>query len=401
MKNSLKMIAILLGMSIFLSGCSGSWYESYTKQTVKSKLNTAAILSDEELYERAKKEIASGSVLDFYSVTSTAKVAAKNFMEKYPKFKDKIVFHKIDDVETYEVLSEKISNESENVDMMLTQNGADLDTMLIQKGLAYRYFPEEYLDEIGEDYQMPAVVCLLNTLFIYNNSGGEVKVNNIWEFTNQEWKGKIYFKHPLDETENMNFLIMLTNPDWTKKISEAYESYYGRAWNNSKEYLSVSYEWIDKFLKNCDFSHGSNSQICADVADANDTVMGFFVFNKIRKLEDEKRQNLNVLAYGKEVDCFSGYLYAIYATVAKHTDCPYTCALFINYLLSEEGFAGEGSWNDYSGYYSPNKSVHKIKEIEDRDFSFWEKNLVVEDLDYIQDNVESVQEFIESCLKNN
>lgn len=109
---------------------------------------------------------------------------------------------------------------------------------------------------------------------------------------------------------------------------------------------------------------------------------------------------LNVMAYEADADCFAGYMYAIYATVARDTDCPYTCALFINYLLGEEGFSDAGSWNDYPGYYSANMTVHKSEEINDRDFAFWEKNLVVEDSDYIQDNIEYDREFIEFCIGN-
>ena len=66
------------------------------------------------------------------------------------------------------------------------------------------------------------------------------------------------------------------------------------AFDNYYVYQSAAYEWIDRFLKNCDFSHGSNSQICADTAEADTGVMGFFVYNKTRKLEKEQMECLNV-----------------------------------------------------------------------------------------------------------
>lgn len=400
MKKSLKRAAGILGICMLLSGCSQkSWYKQLSQQTVRSKLNTASVLSNEELYQRAKKEIASGSVLDFYSVTSTAELAVKNFEKAYPKLKGKLIFHKIDDVETYDVLTTEIQNDGKSVDMMLTQNGADLNTKLLKTGLAYQYFPQMDLEQIEENYRLPAVICMINTLFICNNSEDNAEVTNIWQLTEKEWKGKIYFKHPLNETENMNFFVMLTSPKWSKKISEAYQSYCGKTWNHAGTYQSAAYEWIDLFLKNCDFNHGANSQICADVADADEKVMGFFVYNKIRKLDEEEKKKLDVLAYESDMDCFSGYLYAIYATVANTTDCPYTCALFINYLLSNEGFSGENSWNQHAGYYSANSDVHKPDELNDRDFSFWEQNLVIEDSDFIEDNIENVRQFVEECLK--
>ena len=403
MRKALKTAAGVLGISMLLAGCTGcnshSWYEQLSQQTVQSKLNTASVLSNEELYERAQKEIASGSVLDFYSVTSTAESVVENFEKVYPRLAGKLHFHEIDDVETYDVLTTEIQDGDKSVDMMLTQNGADLKTKLLNTGLAYQYFPQMDLEQIEESYQLPAVVCMVNTLFVCNNSEGNTEVTNIWQLTEKEWKGKIYFKHPLDETENMNFFVMLTSPQWSKQISESYKAYYGKTWNHAGTYQSAAYEWIDLFLKNCDFTHGSNSQICLDVADADEKVMGFFVYNKIRKLDQEQTDKLDVLAYEADIDCFSGYLYAIYATVASTTDCPYTCALFINYLLSNEGFSGDGSWNQYAGYYSANLAVHKPDELTDRDFSFWEQNLVIEDSDFIEDNVEQVHQFVEECLE--
>ena len=70
------------------------------------------------------------------------------------------------------------------------------------------------------------------------------------------------------------------------------------AFDNYYVYQSAAYEWIDRFLKNCDFSHGSNSQICADTAEADTGVMGFFVYNKTRKLEKEQMQRALLIITG-------------------------------------------------------------------------------------------------------
>lgn len=69
--------------------------------------------------------------------------------------------------------------------------------------------------------------------------------------------------------------------------------------------------------------------------------MGLFVFSKLRKVDEADRGKLTVVQFENDVDCFSGLMYPIYATVCKDTECPYTCALFINYLLSEDGFAAK------------------------------------------------------------
>ena len=87
-------------------------------------------------------------------------------------------------------------------------------------------------------------------------------------------------------------------------------------------------------------------------------------------------------------------MYPVYATVAKDSDCPYTCALFINYLLSDAGFNGPKSWNSSQGYYSPNTSIDKPEDIEDEPYEFWSTRLVIEDLEYIDENYVDIYEFI-------
>ena len=87
-------------------------------------------------------------------------------------------------------------------------------------------------------------------------------------------------------------------------------------------------------------------------------------------------------------------MYPLYATVFKDTECPYTCALFITYLLSEEGFAGDKSWNSSQGYYSPNKSILKPEDLEDEPYEYWLDCLVFEDMEYIDEKFIEVYEFI-------
>ena len=47
-------------------------------ETVEEALDAAASMSNEELYEKAKAEIAAGGQLNFYSTTSFAEKAAAN-----------------------------------------------------------------------------------------------------------------------------------------------------------------------------------------------------------------------------------------------------------------------------------------------------------------------------------
>ena len=188
-------------------------------------------------------------------------------------------------------------------------------------------------------------------------------------------------------------LIMLTSEKWNARLEEAYEARYGKAWEAGK-FESAALQWIDGFLANVNYTYTSASKMAAGIASGAPGNMGLFVFSKLRKVDEADRGNLTVVQFENEVEGFSGFMYPIYATVCKDTECPYTCALFINYLLSEQGFAGPKSWNSSQGYYSPNKTIAKPEGIEDEPYEYWSDRLVIEDLEYIDEHYIDVYEFI-------
>lgn len=368
------MLVLILACSVALSASA---------EGVEDALKAASAMTNEELYEKAKAEIATGAQLNFYSTTSFAEKAAANFMEAYPDLAGKVVYAEIDDGETYAKLTNQIgSGVKDSPDMALVQNGPDLKVNLLEDGLSLNYFPAALADVVPEKYQNPTVVTFINSLMIYNNKEGAVNVTNVWQLVEPEWSGKVFFKDPTNETVNLNFLIMLTSPEWTEKLTKAYEAFYGKAWE-SAEFKSAAYQWIDGFLKNVNYTFTSASKIATGIASGAAGNMGVFVFSKLRKVDENDRGNLTVLQFENDVDCFSGFMYNIYATVCCDTDCPYACALFINWLLSEEGFAGSKSWNSSQGYYSPNTTILKPEGLEDQPYVYWDGKLVFEDLDYI------------------
>lgn len=80
------------------------------------------------------------------------------------------------------------------------------------------------------------------------------------ELTEEKWKDKVFFKDPTNETVNINFLIMLTSPEWNEKLEKAYEDYYGKAWEKG-EFESAAYEWIAGFLGNVNYTFTSASKM--------------------------------------------------------------------------------------------------------------------------------------------
>jgi len=392
-----NILAALLAGCLLLTGCSLSMDTGYYSeaQSLKSKINTASVLADAELYKRAQVELKKGEV-HFYSFSSVTEQVAKNFIQQYPAFKGKLHYHYLGDEDIYPQVIKDAESGKNGIDLFITHS--DLMMSLREKKLIYSYFPLSYADKVDEEFQIPAAFSVFNTIFIYNNSKGKLALDNVWELTEAKWQGKIFMKNPLDENVTFNFLVMLTDPHWIKQLEMAYEARYSRKWQPVK-YERIAYEWIDGFIRNCDFSINNNTKLAKALADSNDTIIGVTGYNKLRKLEPKKLEKLNVLAYEQNIKGFAGYAYEAYATIAHNTDCPYASALFINYLLSEQGFAGKKSWNSYPGYYSTNNTIKKGNVYGDRDLKFWKDKLVIENPDYIKDNYEQVSEFILQCLK--
>ena len=264
---------------------------------VKGALAAAQSMSMEELYAKAKEEVKAGAVLNFYSTTSFAEKAAANFMKDYPELAGKVVYAEIDDGETYTILSHTIgSGVSGSADMALVQNGADLKTNLLDEGLSFSYFPDALKAVVPAEYQNPGVVTFINSLFIYNNKTGSIGLKNVWQLVEPEWKGKIFFKDPTNETVNINFLIMLTSPAWVERMTKAYKDFYGKDWA-SKDFENASYEWISRFLGNVNYTYTSASKIAKGISSGAGGNLGLFVFSKLRKVDKADRGNMTVVQF--------------------------------------------------------------------------------------------------------
>ena len=233
-----------------------------------------------------------------------------------------------------------------------------------------------------------------------NNTGNDPDITNVWELTEDDQKGNIYFKNPEDEPVGMNFLIMLTSEEWQGKLKTAYKDYFGKDWKNA-DYENISYEFLDKFLANCNYTYTADGGICNGIATGEPGSVGLFVFSKLRTNE-VARANLQICATGndgKGIEGFAGFMYPTYAQICSDTDMPYTSALLINYLLSEEGGA---AWNNENnmGTYLANTSIALVPDATglDKDAEFWQGNCVIEDGAYLAEHYAEVYEFISTRI---
>jgi ABC-type Fe3+ transport system substrate-binding protein len=389
MKNTIVFLIMLLTCCALFAGAVPEVSPAVELSAVELALNKASSLSDEALYEKARTETGTMKV---YSTTSLCGTAVQSFIAKYPGLK--VEYSSVGETDMFTKLGTEIGSSADGADMALLQNAYLMQSLLIDEGLLVNYFPTKYAGVIDPQYQNPTAMLLVNKLFMWNNTEGDIDLDNIWALTEEKYSGKIFFKDPSTEPVGMNFLVMLTSEQWTEKIEKAYEAYYGKKWA-SGSYKSASYEWIDLFLKNCSYEFTADGGICSGVTNGKAGNIGLFVFSKLRGNEAARKN----LTPASELDCFAGFMYPTYAQVCKDTDMPYTCALFINYILSEEG---SNPWTNEGvmGNYSVNTEI-PLKDATglDNTVDYWLSRCVVEDGKYLASAYAEVFEFVSVRIK--
>ncbi len=372
-----KMLSLILSLAMLLSG-------AFALADVADDVEAGQSMTHDELVEKAMAE--SGTLV-VYGNTSRITTAAEEFTALYGIAVDS---NNLKDQEIYT----KLRNEtgSSAADMVMIQDGAQL-TDAIDEGLVLNSIPATAREALDEGDLEPALVHqYINKVFIYNNLGDSVPaIRNVWELTAPEMKGKVIFKNPEGEKVNMNFLIMCTKPEWADRLAEAYREWKGEE-IELDGYTNAGYKWVAEFLGNVTFGK-SDTTIAEEVSQQTASgVIGLFVLNKLRS-SSVLTENLTVAEYdavanGYTVTPFAGFMYPMYAMVSANATRPYTAMLFIEYLMSEEGFQ---PWGKSIGAYSPNPAF-TVNE-GDLTIDVWKDALVVEDAEYILESFE-VEDFI-------
>ena len=392
-----KLVALVL---VFALVCGFVFANAATEtkaDTIEAKIAKGQTLSDAELLELAKAETG-----DFYAYGNSSRIAnaMKNFIAKYGEElglnETNAVGTKMNDADIYTNIAQEATGGSDKVaSVVMIQDGAQLVMYRSATDYFLNYVPGALKGVISEADQVPLVHQYINKLFIWNTLGSNVPViTNVWQLTEPALKDRIFFKNPTTEQVNNNFLIMCTSDAWAAKIAQAYKDYYGKDIQLGS-YKNAGYKWVAEFLANVNFSVSSDTKICNTVASADSAgSMGLFVLSKTRDLDAALKSNLQVGAFtAAQINPFSGFMYPLYVQMTKAANRPYTAMLFINYLMTSEGFAPwGGAGTSILGAYSTNPAIGAAEG--DQAIDFWKNCLVAEDAAYLIQNTAAVSDFI-------
>lgn len=335
--------------------------------------------ADEKLIAAAKAE---GNVV-VYSITSRISKAAVAFEKKYGI---KVAASNLKDGELIEKISKEVGGGIAGADFVIAQDSGRVYGQLIATNLLVNYVPETMQNVIPKEFQNPLVFQYINKVFMFNSEKTEESViKNVWELTEPKWKGLVQLKDPKLEGVNANFLTMITSPAWAAKLDKAYQDQYGKKLELTTK--NAGYEWIKRFFKNGLVLGNSDTTIAENIGIKGQaaTPMGLAVLSKTRF--DEKK-NLALTAM-PDVKPFAGFIYPAFAMLTKNAAHPNAAKLFIEFLLTPEGFS---PWSVDVGSYSSNPNI--AVDADDKPLSYWLPRLVPEDPKFIFENRAEVEEFV-------
>ena len=317
-----------------------------------------------------------------YSITSRIANAAKAFEKKYGI---KVQAYDLHDFELVEKVSKEAKSGIKGADFIIAQDSGRVFGELIDPGYVYTYVPESMKSVIPKEFQDPLVFSFISKVFCYNSETYQAPpVNNIWALADPKMKGKFFFKDPFKEGVNMNFLTMVTSPEWASKIAAAYERYYGKPIKLTTK--NAGYEWIKAILKNGLVMFTSDTKMAESLGVKGQKVgaVGLFAYTKLRY---RKSKNLALMPI-MGMDPFAGFYYPSYLLMVKGAKHPNAAKLFIKYLLTKEGFK---PWYRSPGMYASNPTIPPFPG--DNAFNVWKQILVGEEGKYIFNNRADVEEF--------
>ena len=365
------LVVLLAGTFAFGMGTKDNNQQSAAAQ--------APEMTRDELIAAAKAE---GRVV-VYSTTSRIANASQAFERLYGI---KVEHSNLNDGALIQKVTTEVGGRIAGADFVISQDSGRVFGQLLATGYLVNYVPPSLKNVIPKQYQDPLTFQLVNKVFIFNSERGESPViQNVWETTEPQWRGLIQFKAPNTEGVNMNFLTMLTSPEWSAKLEQAYQKRYGRRITLTTP--NAGYEWIKAFFNN-GLVLGTSDTVMSEnigVRGQPQTTMGLFVYSKTRF---EAGKNLALTAM-TEIEPFSGFIYPLYLHLTANARNVNAAKLFIEFLMTPEGFE---PWAVDVGAYSSNPNV-RVND-GDHPVSFWEPRLVPDNPQYIFENRAQVEEFV-------
>lgn len=300
----------------------------------------------DEIIAKAKEE---GEVVTYGTSSRVAKVTT---MES--EYGIEIKHAKMSDME----ITERISREQEagifEVDFIMAEDILGVAKQLLPAGYVENFVPEMYKDVLDEQYLDPLVFLVQPRTIVYNNEVyDKCPIDNLWELTTEQWRGKIILRDPEITSTNISFFAeIVANTD---AMEAAYKEYFGKDIELTTE--NAGWEFLKKLAQNNVIAVGSDDDVVEAVGSRGQTnpPVGFSTVGKLRLVKEE---NLALAVAENKINPTNGYHYPAYGLLVKNGPNPNAAKLFVRTLFTD---AGIHAWTQDMGNFStnPNNSYNE------------------------------------------
>lgn len=376
-----RLAAVVVSITAFAAttACAPSSGAGQPNAIPSASVDTSFDL--QALIEAAKKE---GSVL-VYDSTGDIKKVAEAFTTKYGIKAEGV---KSDTQKTAEKLVREKDAGNVAVDLTLFSDGPLLAGELLPRQVVYTWLPPDLIKDIPEANRNPLLVLSKANVWVYNPKiyPNGCPVKNVWELTEEKWRGKVLMQDPLGKATVVQWLSQTTGHG-AAPLAEAYQQHTGSALQASEK--NAGWEWIKRLAKNKPVINSEDENIAAAVAAPQQTE-GRIGMVSIAKFRDVEGKNYN-MAVCEGISPWVGFSYPKYAAIATGTKHPNAAKLFVHFVMTQEGIKHEMEEGGVSGSSAVPPSDGNPKGLTD-----WNKQLFAVDpkglLDDYQ-NTQPVQDF--------
>ncbi|MBQ9467802.1 MAG: hypothetical protein IJU52_02195 [Clostridia bacterium] len=258
--------------------------------------------------------------------------------------------------------------------MTLIQDGNQIESKMVQTGILDTFIPKAWAEAnktTADAYKGYLPLQTLNKVFMYNCTGSKT-YTNCWDYVAEGEHGQ--FMDIDSEIVGKNFLYMLTKPEYSKYLKDAFD----KLPDAKKAYFQTT---IDEVASDAEsFGLGENGKyalawiklwvgsyqavnddgpICNNLVDTSATdQFGLLVYSKLRSVEESDAKSVNnikVAAYQDGYEGIGGYGYCHYLFVTDNSPLPWTACAFIAYMTCTQN--GFNAWGKDMGGYSSNPTV--------------------------------------------
>jgi len=327
----------------------------------------------------ARKE---GKVV-IYSVSSRIFKLQKEFKKKYGV---EIVGYDISSGDQIQKFEREYKAGVYQADVLFNNSTPELLAKFLPKKMVWKFVPSTVEHLLANNEKEPLLVQRWSSrVLIYNsalNPGGP-PIDNLWDLTRKEWKGKVLTPDPLSDVMANVFQTILQHPD---EMAAAYEKEFGKPVKLSSGMKNAAEEWFMRFMKNDAVVGGGTTKIFKGVASVKqkDPPIGFTTFSKLR---DVKKGVYEAAAFYDLKPVF-GAAYPTVFVIADQAPHPNAAKLLIQYMVGE----GLWAWN-VLGDYAARSDVEAQQVKKFKVPPFEKANLWVIDPAYVYDTRVKYAEF--------